>query len=198
MTSKARDLSKFPNEIPYDNTVSGITATDVQAAIDEVTGDLANFTGMIAAFGAATAPAGWLVANGAEVSRTTFGDLFIAIGTTWGAGNGSTTFTLPDMREAAPTGIGTRGVGEAADVYTLAQFKDDAMQGHWHGLSNVGSPITRPRSFAAASGVNADVMSANVGNNGTAAYITDLVNGTPRIGTTTHGKRVGVLYCIKF
>lgn len=39
MTSKAKKLSGFPNEIPYDNTVSGLTATDVQAAIDEVTGD---------------------------------------------------------------------------------------------------------------------------------------------------------------
>ena len=36
MSSKARDLSKFPNDIPYDNTTSGLTATDVQTAIDEV------------------------------------------------------------------------------------------------------------------------------------------------------------------
>ena len=39
MSSKARDLSKFPNEIPYDNTTSGLTATDVQTAIDEVAAD---------------------------------------------------------------------------------------------------------------------------------------------------------------
>lgn len=43
-----------------------------------------------------TAPAGWLVANGTPVSRTTYSALFAAIGTAFGAGDGSTTFTLPD------------------------------------------------------------------------------------------------------
>lgn len=46
----------------------------------------------------ASAPAGWLKANGAAVSRSTYATLFAAIGTTFGAGDGSTTFTLPDLR----------------------------------------------------------------------------------------------------
>jgi microcystin-dependent protein len=45
-----------------------------------------------------TAPEGFLLANGAAVSRTTYADLFAVIGTTYGAGNGSTTFNLPDTR----------------------------------------------------------------------------------------------------
>jgi phage-related tail fiber protein len=45
-----------------------------------------------------TAPSGYLKANGAGVSRTTYAALFAAIGTTFGAGNGSTTFNLPDLR----------------------------------------------------------------------------------------------------
>jgi len=45
-----------------------------------------------------TAPAGYLLANGAAVSRTTYANLFAVIGTTYGAGNGSTTFNLPDTR----------------------------------------------------------------------------------------------------
>lgn len=54
--------------------------------------------GVILAYGGGTAPAGWLVCNGANVSRTTYAGLFAQIGTLWGAGDGSTTFALPDMR----------------------------------------------------------------------------------------------------
>ena len=57
-----------------------------------------------------TAPSGWLLANGDAVSRTTYGSLFSAIGTTYGTGNGSTTFNLPDLRGRLPMGVGT-GVG---------------------------------------------------------------------------------------
>jgi microcystin-dependent protein len=49
-------------------------------------------------YAADTAPAGWVKANGAALSRTTYAELFAAIGTTFGAGNGSTTFNLPYMR----------------------------------------------------------------------------------------------------
>lgn len=57
-----------------------------------------------------TAPSGWLLANGDAVSRTTYSTLFAAVGTTYGAGNGSTTFNLPDLRGRLPMGVGT-GVG---------------------------------------------------------------------------------------
>lgn len=65
-----------------------------------------------------TAPTGWLKANGAQVSRTTYAALFAAIGTTFGAGNGSTTFNLPDLRGEFLRGLddgrgvdGSRGLG---------------------------------------------------------------------------------------
>ncbi|MDO4693034.1 MAG: phage tail protein [Eikenella sp.] len=54
--------------------------------------------GTVMYFAGATAPAGWLKANGAAVSRTTYAPLFAAIGTRYGTGNGSTTFNLPDLR----------------------------------------------------------------------------------------------------
>jgi microcystin-dependent protein len=61
-------------------------------------------TGMIAYFAANAIPSGWLKANGANVSRTTYATLFSAIGTLYGAGDGVTTFTLPDMRGQFPRG----------------------------------------------------------------------------------------------
>lgn len=54
--------------------------------------------GAVAAFARNSAPTGWLKANGAAVSRTAYASLFAAIGTTFGAGDGSTTFNLPDLR----------------------------------------------------------------------------------------------------
>ncbi len=54
--------------------------------------------GAINSFGGASVPTGWLLCNGSAVSRTTYADLFSAIGTAWGYGNNSTTFNLPDLR----------------------------------------------------------------------------------------------------
>ena len=53
-------------------------------------------TGTMMAFAGKSVPEGWLLCNGANVSRTTYSKLFAVIGTTWGTGDGSTTFTLPN------------------------------------------------------------------------------------------------------
>jgi len=68
-------------------------------------------TGLISPYGAATAPTGWLLCDGAAVSRTTFAELFAVIGTTYGAGDGSTTFNVPDLRQRFPLGKATAGTG---------------------------------------------------------------------------------------
>lgn len=57
-----------------------------------------DMVGMVAAFAANAAPTGWLAADGGLISRVTYARLFSRIGTTFGAGDGSTTFALPDMR----------------------------------------------------------------------------------------------------
>lgn len=54
--------------------------------------------GMVMPFAGAGAPTGWLLCYGQAVSRTTYAALFSALGTAWGAGDGSTTFNLPDLR----------------------------------------------------------------------------------------------------
>jgi prepilin-type N-terminal cleavage/methylation domain-containing protein len=61
--------------------------------------------GSIIAWSTNTAPAGWLMARGQAVSRTTYSALFAEIGTTYGAGNGSTTFNVPDFSGRAPVGL---------------------------------------------------------------------------------------------
>ena len=62
--------------------------------------------GVIMDFGGAAAPTGYLLCNGAAVSRTTYAALFAAIGTTFGVGDGATTFNVPDFRGRARIGAG--------------------------------------------------------------------------------------------
>ena len=64
-------------------------------------------SGTIVAYGNTTAPAGWLVCNDAAVSRTTYARLFAVVGTSFGTGDGATTFNLPDLRDRVPLGFGT-------------------------------------------------------------------------------------------
>jgi len=62
------------------------------------TNQISSIVGTVAFFARSSAPTGWLKCNGAAISRTDYEDLFDSIGTTYGTGDGSTTFNLPDLR----------------------------------------------------------------------------------------------------
>jgi microcystin-dependent protein len=75
-------------------------------------------TGTVTAFAGGSAPTGYLLCNGANVSRTTESALFSVIGTIYGVGDGSTTFTLPDLRGRVVAGFGGQTLPNAsADVF---------------------------------------------------------------------------------
>jgi hypothetical protein len=103
-------------------------------------------------------------------------------------------FWVPDWREMAPTMIGTNGNGWGNivehDAFILGPGKDDQMQGHKHQ----SAAATGGANNLAGGGVQAPVYSTG----GTGSPTTDGTNGTPRTGKVTRGKRVGVLYCIKY
>jgi microcystin-dependent protein len=69
--------------------------------------------GMITPFAGSTAPTGWFLCGGQAVSRTTYASLFAVVGTTYGAGDGSTTFNLPDLRGRAVAGVDNMGGTDA-------------------------------------------------------------------------------------
>lgn len=76
-------------------------------------------SGVVLPFAGTTAPAGWLLCYGQAVSRTTYAALYAALGTTYGAGDGTTTFNLPDLRGRVPGGKDDMG-GTAANRLTTA------------------------------------------------------------------------------
>ena len=110
MAANSVDNSKIKDAtIAFAKFASTAIATSAQAAdrsnaktiitparMHEVINSYLMPAGTIVSYAGASVPTGWLLCNGANVSRTTYANLFNAIGTRWGAGNGSTTFTLPD------------------------------------------------------------------------------------------------------
>ena len=97
-------------------------------------------SGAILQFAGSSAPANWLLCDGALVSRTTYATLFGVVGTTYGAGDGSTTFKLPDLRGRVPIGAG-QGSGltsrviaatGGAETHTLTE---NEMPSHTHTIS---------------------------------------------------------------
>jgi len=102
--------------------------------------------GTINWFSAQTAPVGWLVADGSAVSRTLYADLFAKVGTTYGAGDGSTTFNLPDLRGMFARGWDAAG-GTARGCDTGRVFGSTqgfALQTHCHQLEVFGGLAGRP------------------------------------------------------
>ena len=73
-------------------------------------------TGTVIAFAANSTPSGYLLCNGATVSRTTYADLFAVIGTTYGTGDGSKTFALPNLTDKFIMGSGTAGTSKEAGL----------------------------------------------------------------------------------
>jgi microcystin-dependent protein len=147
--------------------------------------------GAVQAFAMNSAPAGWLAADGSNVNRTTYASLFSAISTTYGAGDGSTTFALPDLRGYFVRGSGTNGDGAAAGTFAAKQA--DAFQAHRHGITSGSFYYVGSGSLGASGGSAIPAQTIAVGD----ATVSG-ANGTPRTATETRPKNIAMLYCIKF
>ncbi|AMP37446.1 phage tail protein [Ralstonia solanacearum] len=155
--------------------------------------------GMVAFFSQSTAPDGWLKGNGAAISRTAYPALYAAIGTTFGAGDGATTFNLPDLR-----GEFLRGWDDGRGVDTGRGF------GTWQS----GSPVPHDDTAGPDGGAsyNATGLAANAAAScdvwtGTfpEAYYENNVSGTTYVRASTAGfismarpRNVAFLPCIKY
>lgn len=170
--------------------------------------------GAVQQFARNTAPTGWLKANGAAVSRVTYSALFDAIGTTFGAGDGSTTFTLPDLRgEFLRSWDDGRGLDNARAFGTV---QAQSYESHAHGITDTGHAhgVTDPGhvhgiygglnsgggSFPTVGSGN-QTRTYNTNSAGTGISIQASGTGISVVAsgdTETRPRNVALLACIKF
>lgn len=158
-----------------------------------------NFAGGVMAFAMSTPPSGWLECDGSSVSRTTYSQLFSAIGTDYGSGDGSTTFNLPDLR-----GEFVRGWDHGKGVdsgRSLGSSQGDMISQHKHAIHHYEnqSPFGYTSELGTingfvrtggGSGLNYDKSSdvLNLSDN-------DAEDGA---GSENRPRNVSLMYCIKF
>lgn len=144
-----------------------------------------------------TAPAGWLLCNGSAISRTTYATLFSIIGTTFGLGNGSTTFNLPDYRDRMPVGAGTLyGIGGTGGS------KDAIVVSHTHSLTggNVsGTFVTGVSTSSSFTGTGGSTSIYSVSTTtGTPSYSSPSVQSSGSSGTDANmPPYLGIQFIIK-
>ena len=98
--------------------------------------DAMSITGVVQLYAGSTAPSGWLICNGQAVSRTTYAALFAVIGTTYGAGDGSTTFNVPNLVNKTVRGSNSLGKTGGADTVTLSTAN---LPAHTHGAGSLSA-----------------------------------------------------------
>lgn len=185
------------------NTRLAQTVTDLAATIASL-----GLTGVMTTFAQSTAPSGWLKANGAAVSRTTYAALFAVIGTTYGVGDGSTTFNLPDPRgrfvralddgKGVDVGRATNTVQAPALLTHTHTAWTDSQGWHDHAGATYGAGGHAHQAPRAA---NSDVgngspnfTTANGANGSTASTyaVGDHAHGVVIYANGTHAHNVGV------
>ena len=138
--------------------------------------------GQVAYFATFTPPTGWLKADGSLFNRLAYAALFAAIGSLYGAGDGSTTFRLPDLR-----GQFIRGLDDGAGVDPARVMGSNQADGAKVGLLNDGSIIP------------ANIQFGSTGN--TFHFVSDgtgLLGRTNSPDTETRPKNVALLACIRY
>jgi len=207
------DPSELANWTEFQTTAAN-SATLEGLSLDEVS-FYSMPAGSIIMWGGSTAPTGFFLLDGAPISRTIYSRLYKIFGTTFGTGDGSTTFNLPDFRGIFPRGAGTtdRTLGkDAADNFytaTLGAYSQDKFQA-WQlgatadstGARNYFSRVGG-RDFWHVGGAQSnyavmDTITTVQGESNMLKAVSDGTNGTPRTGTETAPANLAVNFIIKF
>ena len=140
--------------------------------------------GIIAPYAANSPPSFWLECNGAAISRTTYATLFAVIGTTWGVGDGSTTFNIPDFRGEFIRGWDN---GKGTDSgRAFASYQADAVKNHTHtfNITNMGDGSSNSTNLAHSQAGGVTSVTFTTGSGGG--------------GTETRPRNFAIMYCIKY
>ena len=169
------------------------TAQALAQVLDDIKKTLVP-VGTIIVSASKTAPDGYMLCNGAAISRTAYADLFTAIGTAFGAGDGSKTFNVPDLRGEFPRGWDNGRGADGGRVFGSSQ--NDAFQGHYHAYNLEHYPYGDHNYPTLLEGA----LVPTVSTKGVAIKhpISDGQNGTPRIGPETRPRNVALSFFIKY
>jgi microcystin-dependent protein len=171
------DLLGIDSILPTQSGNSGkvLTTNGSAAAWGTISGIPA---GAVMPFAMSPPPAGWLECKGQAVSRTNYATLFAAIGTAFGAGDGSTTFALPELRGEFIRGWDdTRGVDSGR---VLGSSQADDFKIHTH--TAYGAGVVSGNGFNLGGVASANSFLTGIGNTG---------------GTETRPRNIALLFCIK-
>jgi len=173
-------------------------------------------TGSVHMMATTTAPAGYLKCDGSAISRTTYAALFTIIGTTWGAGNGSSTFNTPDLRGEFVRGWDD---GKGTDSgRSFASSQSDQNEQHNHSATSTSTTQTQsitgtfgsePYSYAPTGvfsrtqsnfgedqdqGSNGQIMTMDASHNHTTTTSTTIAN---QGGNEARPRNITMMYVIK-
>ena len=186
-------------------TLGGTAVTATAAELNVLSGGIAQPpTAAIHMYGGTSAPTGWLLCNGAAVSRSTYADLFAVVGTTYGAGDGSSTFNLPDLRDRFAVGSGTTysaGATGGAATHTLTEAE---MPAHTHTATSTvtdpGHTHTIPQGDSGSGGDGWDGTGSNATTNSATTGITVSTTNASTGGGGAHNNLppyIGLAFIIK-
>lgn len=142
-----------------------------------------SLVGSVLAFAGSSAPEGFLLCDGSAVSRTTYASLFAVVGSTWGSGDGTTTFNVPDFRGVFLRGLNTSGSGYDPSR-ALGSYQSDDFKSHYHTVSSLKTAVGTYNGFQNLSVTNQyELTSVDTDSNG---------------GSETRPKNKAVNYIIKY
>jgi microcystin-dependent protein len=178
------------------NASSNVTAN---ITVPTKTSDLTNDSGFLTSadrlpigsyiqFAGSQAPAGFLVCNGGAISRTTYSALFAVIGTTYGSGDGSTTFNLPNLTDKFLQGSTTSGTVKNAGLPNITGWVDG---GNHFSLTSYGGCIQATNRSVSSDGGSADY-------NHTLKFDASRSNSIYGSSSTVQPPALTCLICIKY
>ena len=172
------------------NNEPSVSSSQWISLYSAATANVGSPTGSVMSFAASTPPSGWVECDGAALSRTTYADLFTAIGTTYGTGDGSTTFNLPDLRGEFVRGWDNgRGIDSGRGV---GSSQADALQNVIGNFRGGNGANTGP--FGDVSNVG------NLGSSGT-GQLREMdfdLSRAARTADETRPRNIAMMYCIKY
>lgn len=201
----AYDVGTSANNIVQLNGSAQLPAVDGSLLTGLSSGDTIPVSTVVA-LASSSVPSGWLECDGSAVSRTTYADLFAAISTDYGVGDGTTTFNLPDLRGEFIRGWDN---GKGTDSgRAIASFQDDALESHLHAAGTLATSSAGAHTHSITMG--ADAASGSVvdggfstgggtaSTNSAGAHTHTISGSTGSTGSTeTRPRNIAMMYVIK-